>query len=203
MTRILLRTLLLCLFLSADFAAVPEALADYYKYTDSQGMIGITNKLDSVPAKYRSTMKVVREEPKKAAGAGKGAQQPERYEPEVVEATAPEQADAAVPAQAPAGKFAELSARFVWFKPLAYLAGFLTLFVAIVKVTSLVPSPLLSKMIYLGFFLGVFVFVYQAYVAHVVESSLKIKENAASMMKKSTVRELPETEVDADNSAQK
>lgn len=203
MTRILLPILLLCLFSPADFAMVPEALADYYKYTDSQGMISITNKLDSVPAKYRSTMKVVREEPKKDAGAGKGAQQPERYEPIVVEATAPEQADAAVPAQAPVGKFAELSARFVWFKPLAYLTGFLALFVAIVKVTSLVPSPLLSKMIYLGFFLGVFVFVYQAYVAHVVESSLKIKENAASMMKKSTVRELPETEVDAASSAQK
>lgn len=202
MTRILLPILLLCLFVSADFAMVPEALADYYKYTDSQGMISITNKLDSVPAKYRSTMKVVREEPKKAAGAGKEAQQPERYEPEVVEATASEQA-AALPAQAPAGKFAELSARFVWFKPLAYLAGFIALFVAIVKVTSLLPSPLLSKMIYLGFFLGVFVFVYQAYVAHVVESSLKIKENAAAMMKKSTVRELPETEVDAANSAQK
>ena len=202
MTRILLPILLLCLFVSADFAAVPEALADYYKYTDSQGMISITNKLDSVPARYRSTMKVVREEPKKAAGAGKEAQQPERYEPEVVEATASEQA-AALPVQAPAGKFAELSARFVWFKPLAYLAGFIALFVAIVKVTSLLPSPLLSKMIYLGFFLGVFVFVYQAYVAHVVESSLKIKENAAAMMKKSTVRELPETEVDAANSAQK
>jgi len=202
MTRILLPILLLCLFVSADFAMVPEALADYYKYTDSQGMISITNKLDSVPARYRSTMKVVREEPKKAAGAGKEAQQPERYEPEVVEATASEQA-AALPVQAPAGKFAELSARFVWFKPLAYLAGFIALFVAIVKVTSLLPSPLLSKMIYLGFFLGVFVFVYQAYVAHVVESSLKIKENAAAMMKKSTVRELPETEVDAANSAQK
>jgi len=192
-TTKMLPFVLFCLLCLASFATAPAALADYYKYTDSRGGISITNNLDSVPAKYRSTMKVVRESPQKDAGAGNQLQQPQP-EPE---AAAPEQTGAAAPAEAPTGKFAELSARFPWFKPLVYVGIFLATFVVMIKVTALLPSPLLAKVIYLAFFLGVFVFLYKAYVAHVVESTAKIKEKAAIMMKNSTVRELPQPEGDA------
>jgi len=198
MTKTTLPIVLFCLLCLTQLFTASQAHADYYKYTDSRGVVSITNRLDSVPAKYRSTMKVVREAPKKDPDAGR--QQPE---PAALDAAAPEQESAAAPAQLPAGKFAELSARFAWFKPLVYLGVLLMLFVTIVKVTSLIPSPLLSKVIYLAFFLGVFVFLYKAYVAHVVESSLKVKERAVSMMKKSTVRELPEAAGDAAAAAPK
>ena len=162
-----------------------DLFADYYKYTDNRGVISITNKRDSVPAKYRSTMKVMREEPK--ADAGLGGQVPE---PQPAAAIPPGQAaDAAPEPGLAAGKFAELSSRFVWFKPLVYLGVFLALTVIIIKLASLISSPLLSKLIYLSFFLGVFVFIYKSYVAHVVDSSTKIKNDAVSVIKNSMQRE--------------
>lgn len=189
MTKKRMLITLLCLLLSAMFAPVPDAFADYYKYTDSRGVVNMTNKLESVPVKYRSTMKVVREEaPRKDPAAG----QPQQPASAPAEIAASEQAPAAASEQASDGKFAQLSARFVWFKPLVYAAAVLALFIAITKVTSLLPSPQLAKAIYLAFFLGVFVFLYKSYATHVVESSLKIKEKAVSMMKKSNVREQPE-----------
>jgi hypothetical protein len=178
---------LLCLVTLAILATVPEALADYYKYTDSRGVISITNKLASVPAKYRSTMKVVREAPptKKDAGAGNQLSQPEAVQEEPA---ASMQESVEAPAAAPAGKFAELSARFAWFKPLVYLGVIVLLFVAITKLTTVIPSPLLAKLIYLGFFMGVFVFIYKAYVEHVADTSRNIKEKAVSIIKNSTVK---------------
>jgi hypothetical protein len=186
MTKIMLSIVLLCILCLATFATVPGALAEYYKYTDKRGVTSITNKLDAVPAKYRSAMKVIRDDflTKNDPGAQKQVLQ---SEPE--ETATPKQAIAPAPAAAPAGKFAELSARFVWFKPLVYLGGFLSLFVVVIKLTTVIPSPLLSKLIYLAFFLGVFTFIYQAYAEHVVGSSRNIKEKAASIIKKSTARE--------------
>lgn len=189
MTKTTLSPLFICLFCLIQFALVPRALADYYKYTDRQGVVSITNKLESVPAKYRSTMKVVRETPKAAPGAASQAQQAQP--PEAAPEAVSDPAGAQEQAQAPAGKFAELSARFPWFKPLVYLAVILALFVAVLKVSTLLPSPLLSKAICIAFFLGVSVFLYKSYVAHVVESTARIKENASNMMKKSMVREQP------------
>jgi len=57
-------------------------------------------------------------------------------------------------------------------------------------VASLVPSPQLSKLIYLSFFIGVFVFLYQAYIQHVVADSLAVKNKAVDMMKKANQREI-------------
>lgn len=159
----------------------PVAFANLYTYTDSSGVVNMTNDLKSVPKKYRASMKVEREAPKP-----KQVEQPvQSYEPAASETTA------APPAQAPAGKFAELSARFSWFKPLVYLFGIFAALLLVIKVTSQLSSPHLSKVIYLSFFLGVSVFLYKSYVTHVVESSLKIKEQTVEMMKKSSQRELP------------
>ena len=184
MNQITPSIVLFCLLCLSHLVASPGALADYYKYTDSNGVVSITNKLESVPAKYRSTMKVVREAPQKDAGAARQAEP----QPEPAGAAEPEQESAQAPDQ-PEGKFAQLSARFPWFKPLVYLAVIVVLFVVVLKVTSLLPSPLLAKAICVAFFLGVSVFLYKAYVAHLVEGTVKIKDNATNMMKKSMVRE--------------
>jgi hypothetical protein len=187
MTRnLLLLPMLFCLTL----VSAPAAMADYYKYTDAAGGVNITNKLDAVPQKYRSRVKVITDDTltKKDTGARKAlpaAGQEESGTP--TEAAAP----AVAAAPAPGGKFAQFSARHVWFTPLLYLAGIFALLLAVIKLASVVPSPQLSKMIYLSFFIGVSVFLYKAYVEHVVADSLAVKEKAVTMMKKSMVREPP------------
>ena len=196
MSKVKLLIVLLCLF---ALAPVPGALADYYKYTDSSGAVSITNKLDSVPAKYRSSVKVITDDSLAKKDAGARKQLPQSDSAPEAPAAAPQQASSESASQAsapaPEGKFQELSDRFPWFKPLVYLFAFVALLVAVIKLTSLVPSPILSKLIYVAFFLGVFVFVYKSYVEHMVESSRTIKDKAATMMKKSTVREeLPQGE---------
>jgi len=145
-------------------------------------VISITNKLESVPPKYRATMKVVHEAPKPEPTAGKDPQP----QPEPDQAAATKAATDAAPAAAPAGRFRELTERYVWLKPLLYMSAILALFVGVTKITSLLPS-LLSRLIYVAFFVGVFVFVYQRYVEHIVESSHQIKEKTVRIMKKSAL----------------
>ena len=186
MGRTLLQVMLLFFMTSGS---VPVALADFYKYTDTGGAINITNKLESVPQKYRSRVKVVRDEALSKQDPGARRQQPP--EPAQEESGISRETAAPAPAPAPQGKFAQLAALHSWFKPLCCLAAFLAAFLLVIKLASLVPSAPLSKLIYLCFFLGVFVFLYQAYVEHVVADSLAVKEKAVSMMQKSMVRELP------------
>lgn len=190
MTKPVLSLALLALAL---LLPVSGALADYYKYTDSRGVTNMTNKLESVPARYRATMTVVREEPKKAPAASQSDRQAEQAPPAQAEqSAAPAQAEqSAAPAQAPEGKFAELSARFAWFKPLVYVGIGLALLVVVMKVTALLPSPMLAKAIWAGFFFGVSVFLYTSYVKNLVEGTHQVKEKAVGMMKKSMVREAP------------
>jgi hypothetical protein len=152
----------------------------------------MTNKLDTVPQKYRSRVKVIREETLSKQDPGARKQQ---AEPAQEESSTP--VAAVVPAQAPApqGKLAQLSARYIWFEPLLYLAGFFVALLVVIKLTSLVPSAALSKLIYLSFFLGVGVFLYQAYVKHVVEESLAVKEKAVNMVKKTREIQVPGEEL--------
>lgn len=188
-----MRSVLLCLTfftaLATTWLTPALSKADYYKYTDSRGTVNITNKLESVPARYRSTMKVVREEKKKAPAAG--PQGTAGAEPQA--APALEQQAAPEPEQKPESSFARLCGRFVWLKPLLYVIGAVASFVVVIKVASML-GPMLSKVIYLSFFLGVFVFLYKAYAEYVVTSSARIKENAVNIMKKSSNRELPAPE---------
>jgi hypothetical protein len=170
----------LCLAL----AAPSPVLADYYRYTDAGGIVHITNKLKSVPAKYRATMKVTREEPKRdaAAQAPPAGQEVAGSQPAPQEQAAPEPAP---------GLFAQLSSRHVWFKPLVWVAAVVLLFVGVVQLTSVIPSPLLSRLIYISFFTAVSVFLYKAYVTHLVEGTVKVKDRAVSMIKQSSSREAP------------
>lgn len=188
MFRLLPFVMLVCL-LALDCLLPTGLLADYYKYTDGHGVVNISNNLGSVPAKYRTKMKVVREEPKKEQLQAAEVQAPGAQAEAA--ASGREQASVAASESKPESRVAEIFSRFPWLKPLAYIAGIVALFVVIVNLTSKLSSPHLSKVIYLSFFLGVMVFLYKNYVEHVVASTTKVKDAAISMMKKSSNRELP------------
>ena len=173
---LLLGALIIC-------ALPSRLLADYYTYTDNRGAVHMTNKLQAVPAKFRATMKVTREDPKKqpAVQAQDAAQSPPDNQ------TVQQEAPAVQP-----GRFAQLASRHVWLKPLLGVAVIVALFAVACKLATLLSSPMLSRVIYISFFVGGMVFLYKTYVDYMVESSMKIKERAVTMMKKSSNRELPD-----------
>jgi len=175
----------LVLSLPLLIASVSAANADFYRYTDANGTVNITNSLNAVPQKYRAHVKVVKEDKPSSQDKGAaGVESATQAEP-AAQAAIPE------PAREPKGGFAGLCERFPWLRPLAYLAGILAAFLVVMRVASAVSSAHLSKLIYLSFFLGVFVLLYKAYVDHVVADTLAVKEKAVTMMKKSVVREAP------------
>ena len=57
--RLVVQGVLACIL---TIAPLHTARADYYTYTDRNGVVCMTNRADKVPAKYRSGMKVIREE---------------------------------------------------------------------------------------------------------------------------------------------
>lgn len=162
-------------------------VADYYKYTDSSGSVNITNNLQSVPKKYRSTMKVIKEESlNKRETAPK---QTPQASPAVQDA-APQKTAEEPPAK-PKTRFEELSGRYPWMKALLIIGALLCSFLAVIKLTSFLPSRMLAKLVCLVFFLGIFVFTYKAYADYMVKSYIDIKERVINMFKKSNVREAP------------
>lgn len=171
------------LFAIGTFTAAfaPEVWADFYQYTDGSGVVSITNKLDGVPKKYRSTMKVVREEP---AAKKVVRSEPVQTEPVSIETTSQSVAPANL-----AGRFDELGNRFPWFKPAVYLAVIVAIFTLITKVTVLLPSRLLGRVIYLAFTVGVLAFIYKSYSAHVVETTQKLKGEAEAVARKAAARQ--------------
>lgn len=172
--------LLLLVALCIACAFPSRLLADYYRYTDGRGIIHMTNRLEAVPSKYRASMKVIREEPKKeAAGQAAGAAGESASAPQEV----PEQEQ---------GLFARLTSRHVWVKPLSVVAAITLLSLGIVKLVSCLSSPMLARVIYVSFFAGVMVFLYKSYVGYLVEGSMKLKDRAVIMMKKSSNREVPD-----------
>lgn len=167
---------------------VPNACADFYKYTDNTGAVCLTNDRNAVPPQYRSTMKVVREETaeKKAPLLPK---QPAKSSPA---AAAPvEQVPA--PAASPPSRIDGLTGRFPWLRPLAIVAGFVALFLVVARVSTLLPSPLLARAVYLAFFLGVFVFGYKVYADSMLEGYLTVKTKLLVMFTKANEREAPAT----------
>ncbi|HEY6871086.1 MAG TPA: hypothetical protein VI298_00030 [Geobacteraceae bacterium] len=176
----------------ALLACLGDARADYYKYTDKGGAVCITNNLDAVPRKYRATMKVIREETldKKGRGADREGGAAGAAPPETA-SQAQEQNNVA-PAGEPTSAYGRLAARFPWFKPLLFVGAALAVFILVTKLSSVLPSPLLSRVIYLAFFLGLFVIVYKSYADHVTESYFTIKTKVLAMFEKANRREMPE-----------
>ena len=166
------------------------ACADYYKYTDGSGAVCITNSLGTVPPKYRATMKVIREETlaKKDKGALKEAPREASVAPEAApQAETPKNASSD-----PTSFSGRLFARFPWSRPLCVVFATLMAFFLVRKLSSQISSALLARAIYLAFFLGVFVFAYNAYAEHVTNSYFSIKNKILVMFEKSNRRELPD-----------
>jgi hypothetical protein len=172
-----------CLF---AFFCPATTSADIYKYTDSHGVISMTNRLDAVPARYRAKMTVIKD-----ASASKDDPAPKAAQPQAptVDDSALDQPKTAQSESAPVRKFQELSGAYPWFRPLCYVAAVLAAFLMVNKISSLLPSPLLGRVIHLAFIVGLVVFLFKSYSDHVAETSHKLKEEAASIVKKSQARQ--------------
>jgi len=182
---------LLTLLVGIGVVITPSARADFYKYRDGSGAVCITNDPNTIPPKYRASMKVVRDEAleKKETDTRKLAP---RKTPPVARENAAAGLEQA-PAAEPPSRFASLAARFPWFKPLVIVAAIGALFLLVVKITTLLPSPLLARLIYLAFFLGVSVFGYKMYAESMLNSYQTIRTKVLAMFTKANERQAPET----------
>jgi hypothetical protein len=163
------------------------AHADYYKYTDKTGAVCITNNPDAVPPKYRATMKVIREE----TLAKKDRESRIGTPAQPAAGVAPQEKNDVAPLE-PASPLARLTSGAPWKKPALVAGAIVCLFLFVRKLSAILPSALLAKVIYLAFFLGTFVFLYKAYAEHVTNSFFTIKTKVIAMFEKSNRREAPD-----------
>ena len=166
------------------------AQADYYKYTDKDGTPCISNDINSVPKQYRASMKVIREETEVKK---EKATKPQTVNSPPPVSAVPETAKPVVKEEpaAPQSPYGKYSARFPWLTPIFLVGAAVILFIVVGKVAELMPSPMLAKIIYLTFFLGVFVFGYKSYAEHLLANYTSIKSKVMTMFEKSNRRELP------------
>jgi len=159
------------------------ARADFYSYTDSNGAVCMTNTLSAVPPQYRSGMKVVKEEapPKQEA--------PPRPRKGTTPVQAPQPETAAPPDDPPAQPGWQLPGRFAPATPLLYSGVIVTIFLVIRRLVQQLSSALLARMIYVGFFLGVFVYAYKSYAEHVVGNYFTVKARILKMYEKANRRD--------------
>ncbi len=193
------RTFLTCIALLFVFTVVRPlpARADYYAYTDASGAPVITNRLETVPRKYRAGMRVVKED--KPTAARKDGGQPVTNRPVAVPAT-PQPVVRQEPAAAPeppappaqTGRMGDHAKRYPWLKPVGAVAGLLVGFLAVIRIAAHLSSPQLARVLYLAFFLGVFVFAYKSYAESVVGRYFTIKTKIVSMFRKANVRQAEE-----------
>ncbi|MBJ6726910.1 DUF4124 domain-containing protein [Geomesophilobacter sediminis] len=176
MTKVSGSALIFLLLAGLLLLAGSTAFADLYQYTDRNGVVTVTDKLDSVPKKYRATMKVTREEPKAA--------------PQLPTASSVEMgaAQEAAPSAAPPKATADAGRRG-WVTPVLVLVGLAAGFFIVLRLTRNLVSAQLAKVIYLVFFLGVSVFLYKSYAEHLVEGTLGMKQKVLGMFKKANARE--------------
>jgi hypothetical protein len=184
---------LIFLWSAGFFGQIPLACADYYRYTDNRGVICITNNLNAIPPKYRSTMKTIREDKPGRQDKGGLTQSHPGGAPVIRE---PEGAGhdrhAATPSQSDS-RLKLLMARFPLIKLLLLIAGIVATAIIIVKFTSLIPSPQLARLINIVFFLGLFVFAYKMYADNLVGNYFIIKTKVMGLFSRAMVREAPET----------
>lgn len=193
---------LLVLFALTAFPG--ESGADLYEYKDGNGTVCITDKLQSVPAKYRNGMQVIKDDSHaKPAPSGRMPQEAPRLAPPLApeapkaalgpKVEAGPKAEVAAPA-APAGRFGELALRYRWFKPLAIVGALVVGLLIIGQVARLLPSARLGRVIYFAFFAAIFAFAYKSYADQVVNNYLMVRESVLSVFKKTNQRELPPLE---------
>jgi hypothetical protein len=176
------------------FGHTSSACADYYRYKNNKGIICITNNLNSISPEYRSTMKVIPED--KPGQMDRGSQtQTQVGSPAIREpAAAGHDRQAATPSQSDSG-FVQFMGRFPLIKLLIIIAGIVAASIIILKLTSLIPSPQLARLINIVFFLGLFVFAYKLYAESLVGNYFTVKTKILGIFTRANVREAPETEV--------
>jgi len=173
-------SLLAVLLCAAIFGNEPAARADFYKYKNEKGVVCITDNRDAVPPKFRATMKVITDE-HLSTQAGKGsAPSPPAVSPALRDPSPSATDQEATPDQ-PVSRFTRLLAHYQWVKPLLILAGIVAAFLAVTRLTALIPSPQLSRLILVVFFLGTFVFVYKTYAEYLVDSYFTVKNRMVGM----------------------
>ena len=183
--------LMLFLFAFLLLSGNHPAHADYYKYTDRNGAVCISNRLDAVPPQYRSTMKVISEGALEKRDKSTRLGTPHRDAPMPETTSSAEAPKDAAPASPPTAA-GPLFSRFPWLSPLLFVGAAILLFGIVRKLSEFLPSPLLARVIYLAFFLGVFVFAYKCYADHVAESYATIKTRILALFEKANRREMPE-----------
>lgn len=159
------------------------ARADFYSYTDKSGAVCMTNSLSAVPPQYRSGMKVVKEEPP-----------PKQESPPLPrKGTAPGHAPlpetAVHPDDPPAQPGWQLPGKFAPATPLLYSGVIVAISLGIRKLVQQLSSALLARVIYIGFFLGVFVYAYKSYAEHVVDNYFTVKTRILKMYEKANRRD--------------
>ncbi len=187
------------LALAGTLAPNASVHADYYKYKDSKGTICITNKLDSVPNKYRSTMKVIREEKTRRVD-----RESQPALPSAVAPATPEQSSSRGGVQSAAPSQVDSSAdglavRFPWVKAVLVVLGLAAALLTVAKLTSMISSPQLSRLISIVFFAGLFLFTYKVYADHLVDGYFTIKTKILKMFANANAREAPEGGIPARN----
>jgi Domain of unknown function (DUF4124) len=171
-----------------------SAHANYYKYTDKTGAVCFTNNPDSVPKKYRATMKVIRKETLERKDRASRIGTPGRETATPAPGVAEVQKQTAPAPAAPTSTFGQLSARFPWLKAVFITGAILCAFLVVRKLSDLLPSALLGRLILIAFFLGVFVFVYKSYAEHLSKSYSDVKTKILAMFENANKREAPEPE---------
>jgi hypothetical protein len=190
-TKQIITALLPLLLLILVSAMAQSAHADYYKYTDGTGSVCITNKIESVPLKYRATMKVIREETLAAKDKVKRPE-PLRDAQPVPAASAPAPAKTAAAAEEPTSTYSRLAARHAWFKPALIVGAVILLYLIVRKIAAALPSALFARLLCIVFFLGVFVFLYVSYTRYLSSSYFTFKTKMFALFEKSNRREAPE-----------
>ena len=176
----------------ATLTVVPlAARADYYKYTDKTGAVCITNTPDSVPPKYRSSMKVIREETLDRKDRANRIES-QRQAPAAPESAPPEEAQKQDTPAEPVSVVGRLKARSPWLLPALLAGAVIVLFLIVRKLSEIMPSPLLARLIALSFFVGVFLFTYKLYAEHISTSYFTIKTKTIALFEKANRSELPE-----------
>jgi len=176
------------------FGHTPPACADYYKYRDNKGIICITNNLNAIPPQYRSTMKVIREDKPGRLDRGNQARTAPEVSPVVREPAAAGHDRPTATSSQSDSPFAQLLARFPLIKMLIMIAGIVAVSIIIVKLTSMIPSPQLARLINIVFFLGLFVFAYKLYADNLVGNYFTIKSKILGIFTRANVREAPEAQ---------
>ena len=169
----------LLLFLSCILLlGVQSAYADYYKYQDRAGAVGIADNLESIPPEYRASAEVVRD------GTGAGGTADAAAHSGQDASPAKNSKEALVNPPPAQGRFAVLAARYPWVRALAVVCGVLIGLFVLVKLVGLFASHQLGRLISILFSLAILIFLYMKFADQMTNRYQSIKIQVQSTLKK-------------------